>query len=888
MNDNDLSLLLLRRLRTVYLDCPARTGGRAPDPKTLVAAEIWLLERGYTLTRPLREALGGLGRITQRVAVKDLLARLDALSGAHRVHRPLFRYFPVSVPDDSHELYARRVRALLRQRPEQPCVLCAATGTVRPVAPCAHLVCRACWDGADYTGCPLCNRRIDPDDPFLVPVDEADEEPFPVLPGPLAPLLLGTDLAADTGRALNRLLARRTPLNPRDRADLTVLLEHAPPPADWLPDEIPVRESKALVLGTLLRSPATREAVRPLLAGRLTTATDVLRLLRVWSGCGPDLIGPGPLRSLPRGLRRELLAALEALPVRALVEDMSRRPGWWKAVGEVLHPFERHERHPGAALAFAVVRGTRLRPDALGAALRATADAHPDAVRRVGRRLRPVRHGAAVEAALASGDGAAAFGLLLGRPGQLLRRLDHVLRVSGPDGPDPAVAAALGRALPGAGPGPLLAAYGELRTRQRPGDRRVFLPRRRAAHTYAVPDVRAPLPGPLVREVCGALEAEVLRRLAGAPPVDLAVIDAELVDLPVPSAEHTASAALVDLPRGSVRPLPEGDVVRLFLHWRQPGTDSVDLDLSVALYDAGWGFAGLCDYTELTFGGRAAVHSGDLTSAPAPHGATEYVDLDPAALARSGARYLVPVVLSFDNTPFGELAEGFAGFMALPREGRDGRFHPGAVRQRFELTGPGRIQLPMLVDLVRRVSVWTDVQLPVSEGYHHVSRHRFRLGRLSRDLYRHLGAGRVTLWDLAVWHGAARADEVAVAHRAPGGDGTGELRRYRRADGEDRAAFAARVREAGAPDGVRHGDVDALVAAHAAGRRVLLALVAGDPAPEDVTGEVYRLLPGPVDGCGLDPLTARDLVAALAPADRRTDRSAAPGTGPSSTARPGG
>lgn len=49
----------------------------------------------------------------------------------------------------------------------------------------------------------------------------------------------------------------------------------------------------------------------------------------------------------------------------------------------------------------------------------------------------------------------------------------------------------------------------------------------------------------------------------------------------------------------------------------------------------------------------------------------------------------------------------------------------------------------------------------------------------------------------------------------------------------------------------------------AAGKRVLLAVVNGDAAPEKVSGTVYRLLPGPVDGCGLDRVAAGDLVAAL-------------------------
>jgi hypothetical protein len=56
---------------------------------------------------------------------------------------------------------------------------------------------------------------------------------------------------------------------------------------------------------------------------------------------------------------------------------------------------------------------------------------------------------------------------------------------------------------------------------------------------------------------------------------------------------------------------------------------------------------------------------------------------------------------------------------------------------------------------------------------------------------------------------------------------------------------------------------DGLAAEAAAKRRVLLALVHGGVAPERACGEVYRLLPGPVDGCGLTPLAAGDLVAAL-------------------------
>ncbi|WP_165977414.1 RING finger family 4 domain-containing protein [Nonomuraea diastatica] len=80
--------------------------------------------------------------------------------GANATHVPLFRKFPDSVPADTADFYVRRVFSLLLQDPARPCVLCGETGTVRPVSPCAHLVCRTCWDGADFSACPLCHRRI--------------------------------------------------------------------------------------------------------------------------------------------------------------------------------------------------------------------------------------------------------------------------------------------------------------------------------------------------------------------------------------------------------------------------------------------------------------------------------------------------------------------------------------------------------------------------------------------------------------------------------------------------------------------------------------------------------------------------------------------------------
>ncbi|WP_328791014.1 MXAN_6230/SCO0854 family RING domain-containing protein [Streptomyces sp. NBC_00273] len=859
----ELSTVLLRRLHTVYVD---QAGPRPGDPSTtegLTALEAELLDRGYALTVPLRSALAWLGPTGLATAGAQLIRDIDILLGADRTHMPLFRSFPASVPDDTHALWIDRVMTLLLQWPDQPCVLCGTVGSVHPVAPCAHLVCRTCWDGADHTGCPICHRRVDTADPFIRPSPPPGEVPSGG--GPLRLLAFATDRAADSVTALGKLLARRTPLSPQDREEARVLLAHVPAGLDWLPDAVPVRETKALVLGTLLRERRTREAVRTLLPERLTTATDVLRLLAVWSGGEADLLEPPRLRSLPRPLRRDLLAVLDGLDPALLVEDVLRHADLWKRAAEILHPFEQYARHPRAALAFAVLRGTDTTGTVLGAALLATAAAHPHAVRVDGSRVRAATWLGRAEEALRGGDPDRALAVLAERPGELVRRLDHLLRLYAADALPPQVAEVLARRLPKAGPGPVLSALGRLRIRHLPGTRRVFFPRGQVAHSFTVSDDRAPLTEAVTRSVCELFEGEVLRRLAAADPCDVAVLDSRLAHLHVPSAERAAAKALVTVPKGSFQALPDGEVLRMFLHWMEPARKRVDLDLSVVLFDADWNYAGLCDFTNLVYGARAVVHSGDLVSAPAPHGASEYVDIDLDALADSGVRFAMPVVFSYNNIPFELLPDAFAGFMALPtRSGRTARYDPRTVRQRYDLVGNSRIHVPLLVDLERRGFLWTDVHLPDDEGYHSVWAHQEDLARIGRDLFQYFSTGRTTLWELAAWHAAARCREVAVLRRTPRPSDPDELWTYRRGSGEDTAAFAGRVVGLRDPDDVLAStEVDALAGTAASGRSVFLALVDGEVAPAGASGSVYRLLPGPVDGCGLEQLAAGDLVAAL-------------------------
>ncbi|MFJ1751595.1 MXAN_6230/SCO0854 family RING domain-containing protein [Kitasatospora sp. NPDC088134] len=892
--DLDLGSFLLRRRSAVAVD-PAELLPAA-DPwsrRGLVALDADLAERGYLLTVQLRSALARLAPLRLASTGDALLARIDHLLGTDRRHAPLFRRFPDAVPEHASVLHNRQMRAFLLNQPNQPCARCTRTGArvgIGLLAPCLHLLCADCLDelstGTAELCCPSCGAAL-PAHPFVLGGHRADPEPEPVGKQPpvrprkpreepaLRPLrLLAAEPTAAALAELDRLLARRTPLAPQDRDDLATLLAHAPDDLpDLLPAQIPLRETKAVVLAELLRRGG--ESALPLLAGRIDTATDVLRLLWARNGVEPDLL-PGTarrlrLRNLPRPLRRGLLAILDGLGPAALAEDLRRHREPWLRAGELLHPFEFRGRFPAVAAAFALLRTTDL--DAHGVGRELTEPPAPLRVARTGGRTRLAHTGFAgrVEQLLATGDVTGAVDELAHRPGELVRRLHHLLRVRAATAPGeplpPALSAAVARALPRVAPGPLLGAYGRLRGPRSAGERRLYFPRGLVSLAHSRADHGTVVPPELAAPLVALIEAELLRRAGDHPErPEVSLLDEGLAGLIAPFAERSVARTLVTVPRGSSLPLPDGGRLRLFLHWMPPAGLRVDLDLSVALFDADWRFAGLCDYTSLRFLDRAAVHSGDYVSAPPPHGASEFVDLDLDRLAAARVRYAVMVVFSYNDVSFEQLPEAFTGFADLGATPPGGRhLHPRAVRQRMDLTGDAKVSVPMIVDLADRHYTWTDLNTDANGGFHSVARHHEEVGALARDVLAHFSPEqRATLWDVACARAAHTEGDVLVRDRS------GALRRWRRGPDEELSAFAGRLRALRDPDGPPPGGSlpDQEPGELIAGKRVFVALVDGDPvAPDELSGELYRLHPGALDAAPdtLARLTAGDLVAGLAP-----------------------
>jgi hypothetical protein len=765
-------------------------GGGSTSESHLRVFELELAELGYLVSTRLRERLATL-------PVEDMLAlhrwALPSLATVigHRKHVPLFRKFPQEVPRDTDALWVTRVLTHLVASPDQPCPWCRHEGTTHVLSPCQHVVCERCFDGDNYSACPVCQRHVDTESPFF---GEDGKHTQPLRP-PFRLLDLGGDLREAAKQWFTTLCARTQPLSPDHQHTLDTLCEAYPDEVPtWIPDAFVVREVAARVLGAVMRS-SPPAVFLDLAAMHLRTATDVLRVIAAYSGHDPALQGkvvlateaPAPQRTakvikrfqvgkLRRPLRRALLGLLERLPPATLTEDMLRHRSYWVWVGQFLHPHEYAKRFPNVAQAFAVVRCKT--PDGTAAP-----------------RFRGFY--AQLEAASARGDAATMLALLERRPGEFARRLDHLLRIADTDAAlvDTILQRFQARVRVMATP-VLVTLAALLPTRTRTAlPYRLFWPKGTHSTGIARHHSLPLLPADTVAAATRQIEGELLRRFGAQPQHPTVVLDRALADIVVPFNTRTASQAAVALPRGSRVPLPPGHTLRLFLHWCQPehDADETDLDLSVAFYDEAWACRGVCSYYQLecAVGDDIIARSaGDLQDAPFPDGASEFVDIHRETAQAHGLRYAAVIVNAYAGMSFGKLERAFAGVMV--REDTSGaHFDPQTVRLRFNLDGSRGIYLPLVVDLHTNTLHWLDTYSDGQLQHNTAASSNTAVRRICPEMIDYFASGqRMSMFELGLLHAAARAQRVILR----GEHGTTTLQRQ---PGEEPSAFLRRLREAG-------------------------------------------------------------------------------------------
>jgi hypothetical protein len=509
------------------------------------------------------------------------------------------------------------------------------------------------------------------------------------------------------------LVASKTSISAQDKADVTWFIsQYRDDILRLLPDEIPSRENLATVGASLLR--LTNNGAE-WLSSRVKTATDVLRLAVAMSDGDVSLAAAAKFTRFSRSERSLLLSWIDrcANPT----EDMLRWKGRWIRLGERLHPGDYSKRFPKAFAAFGVLRSD----------------------------LPFETFSSAVEKHLISGDGAAAVTLLATRPGELTRRLDHLLRTA--KMPDAVVDAFRQHAASVSTP-VLLQAMTHFARRSEPSGLRTIFPKGKVAKVQAIENNLPMLPPGTDKAIAEICEDTLVGRFRALPPLGRCYLDGRLSDFLVPFSQRSAAKTLRTLVRGSRLSMPDCKVLRFFLWWRN-GSSRTDIDLSAALYDAELKYVDVVAYYNLkNFGG---CHSGDIVDAP--EGAAEFIDLDVERTKAAGVRYVVMSINSFTMQPYCDLPECFAGWMARQSAGSGEIFEPRTVQDKVDIASDTRVCLPAVFDLVERRVLWMDIALNGSPYWNNVQNN---LSGVSLMLRAMLGLKKTTLHTLFGLHIKAR------------------------------------------------------------------------------------------------------------------------------------
>jgi hypothetical protein len=508
------------------------------------AVELELAGVGYVLSSRLRARLA-VSSLDELVAFRAwALPTLVAQVGGEGKREPLFRRFPEGAPSDTHQLWWKKVLVHFLQAEGQPCLFCRRKSTTHVLNPCLHVVCDHCFDGSNYSACPVCEHHVDQASPFFRPSPEGGVASENVV---FRLVDLGENVLNEARALFVSLAERKQALSPIDRdALVSILGEYKVQVLSWLPQTVPVRENVAIIFGTRFKACDPTDVLAHA-RHFMTTATEGLRFIAVLSGadgsllretvfktveqleargqfweCIAERLGanpPGPRRTmatipvrisrfktakLSRRLRRALLGVLEGLDPDRLVEDMLGHQSYWVWVGEFLHPHEYAARFPNVARAFQIVR--KKAPD------RTPAPPFQTWYSRLEHAIRQ-QHTDAMLSVLAE------------RPGEFARRLDRTLRMLSND-------AARGRVIGtftskiSLLPTPVLVTLSShFPTRVEKAGIRVYWPKGRVAKGVSSNDERPTLPRQTIEAVVQAIVAELLRRLAAKPAFADCLID---------------------------------------------------------------------------------------------------------------------------------------------------------------------------------------------------------------------------------------------------------------------------------------------------------------------------------------------------------------------------
>ena len=203
-----------------------------------------------------------------------------------------------------------------------------------------------------------------------------------------------------------------------------------------------------------------------------------------------------------------------------------------------------------------------------------------------------------------------------------------------------------------------------------------------------------------IAEIQGDIKRELYNRYGFPGKVG---VSKQLVDKVVPFLSRNS-----ELDRGSKIKVHNDRYLYMFVQWIQSHKTRTDLDLSViSIDDRG-------QSSVVYFGNQVnsyITHSGDITNAPAPHGATEYVRIDIKNLPKN-VKHILPIINVYTGDVFSDNEQAYAGFMVSNSE----TFDIKRDHIRYDLTEPANSNTPFMFDVDNQEIMILDYNNRVRQG----------------------------------------------------------------------------------------------------------------------------------------------------------------------------
>ncbi len=543
----------------------------------------------------------------------------------------------------------------------------------------------------------------------------------------------------DLHAIFDHLCQAKTSISQTDQEDLAWIFKNI---QVRLPEEIPLKENAALIGKLYLENAplATSKDIQKY----FKTATDVLRLITAMSDGDISLATNTKFRSLRRKERRILLELLQGCG--SIEEDMLKYKNRWIRVGERIHPAEYSEAQFGKVIT---------------------------AFHKLRNGIKIETFAAKVTKAMKTEDYASALMLLKTRPGELARKLDHLLRNTDDKN---AVVNTFKEVASEISTPVLLQVKEHFANRSKKLEARVFFPKGNLARCHCVENTVSDIDEKYCDAIVKICENALIAQYKTKDFLGNVYLSEEFKRYLVPFSQRSAGKTLKTIVRGSKLPIDHHTkAMRAFIWWTNMGEEErdrsygddheiVDVDLSAAFFDDKWNCMEHISYTNLRSDRYRACHSGDITNGGSVNGdgVSEFLDVDIDSVVKYGARYVVYQVYNYTGQKFSDMPHAMFGWMSREDVQSGEIYEPKTVEQKMDLASPSTVCIPMILDCVNKEVVWCDMNLSLNGCHSHYGGNNVEsnLSGVAATCYSMVNMSKPNLYDLIDLHIRARGLRV--------------------------------------------------------------------------------------------------------------------------------